>query len=121
MSGKWILCMFLWACSSALVSARVTEGPRRDFRPDSVIVAYKNGISTTRRAGVRQAARAVRWQRLMRHTPTLEAIQLPAGTSVLEVVKKLQENPDVRFAEPNYRISVEATSDDPYYLSLIHI
>lgn len=117
MVARWLTILVLCAGAIPLAAARVDGTPVRNFKPDAVIVAYKTGISTTRRAGVRQAVHAVRWQRLMRLAPTLEALELPPGTSVSETLKKLQQNPDVRFAEPDYRITVEATANDPYYTS----
>ena len=114
---RWLIFTFLCAGIAWPALARVNGTPTRDFKPDAVIVAYKTGISTTRRAGVRRDVHAVRWHRLMRLAPTLEALELPPGTSVADTVKKLQQNPDVRFAEPDYRITAEATSNDPYYTS----
>jgi len=88
-----------------------------DTKPNAIIVAYRSGASTTARVEVRQGAQATRWRRLSRTSPNLERLQLPPGASVAATVKKLQQNPDVRYAEPDYPITAEANSNDPYYTS----
>lgn len=46
---------------------------------------------------------------------TLERVRLGAGQTVDRAVAALANRPDVVFAEPNWKLSKAATSNDPYY------
>jgi subtilisin family serine protease len=47
----------------------------------------------------------------------LHRVKLPRGVSVAEGMAKFYENPDVEYAEPNYRVHASALPDDPGFSS----
>ena len=42
-------------------------------------------------------------------------VELPPGTSVAAAIAELEDRPGVAFAEPDYRLTIAATSDDPQF------
>src|SRR5262249_830142 len=45
----------------------------------------------------------------------LELLHVPPGLGVAGAIRALQGNPSIRFAEPNWIYTHQATSNDPYY------
>lgn len=44
-------------------------------------------------------------------------IQLPEGATVEETISRLKKDPNIEYAEPNYRVKIQLAPNDPYYNS----
>ena len=84
--------------------------------PGEVIVSYKEDVGRRARAGVRSVAGA----RLKSDIPAFDTqvLSLPAQASVEATVARLNADPRVDFAEPNYRLDLAYTPDDPSFTEL---
>ncbi len=89
--------------------------------PNEVLIQFRADASEAAKANARSRAQAshddliaVQSHRLD-GKGDLELAKLPPGISVAAAVRKLQSDPSVEFAEPNWIYYHEATSNDPYY------
>ncbi len=87
------------------------NGPR--YRPDQVLVKFKDTLPDTMREAAIEAYRA----RKLKRIPGLDIykLQIPEWTSVEEMVHVLRQNPDVEYAEPNYKIYITVTPNDTLF------
>jgi subtilisin family serine protease len=81
-----------------------------------VIVRFGAGADSSERADARRSVGA----ELERTLPVsgLELLVLPEGRSVSGSVGRLQDSPDVAYAEPNFYRGSGATPNDPYFPDL---
>ncbi len=98
---------------------RVTARPHPNLPrvPGVVLVGYRLGTSTSGQVMARRSVNATSAHRLSPLSGSSEKLTLPAGTSVDAAIAALEADPDVRFAEPDYLVSTDATSDDPFLLA----
>lgn len=87
------------------------NGPQ--YRPDQVLVKFKDTFPETMREAAIEAYQA----RKLKRIPGLDIykLQIPEGTSVEEMVHVLRQNPDVEYAEPNYKIHIAVTPNDTLF------
>lgn len=89
--------------------------------PGQLLVQYEASATEAQREAARGRVGALVEERI--HTAAmqslgagpLEVVRLPAGASVADAVRGLQGAAGVRFAEPNYIYTHQATSTDPLY------
>ncbi|MEN9504535.1 MAG: hypothetical protein RI958_461 [Actinomycetota bacterium] len=83
-----------------------------------LIVAFRDGtdIFTEARTFNRRGVR--RGDRIGPRSARTEVVTLPAGMSVEEAMVSFKSDPSVRFAEPDYLVQKEATSNDALFGSL---
>lgn len=79
----------------------------------TVIVKYQSSTSVSRINKVQDQTKT----KTKKDIPKIDAreIQVSAGESVESVVEKLEEYPEVEYAEPNYLADVLITPNDPFY------
>jgi hypothetical protein len=83
--------------------------------PGELIVRFKAGVSEEARAEALRGASAKEKRRFRR----LDAKLVSAAPDALkEVASKLEADPRVEYVEPNYRVAVDAASNDPFYREL---
>jgi len=107
--------------ASGVSYAAPPQGPR--YAPGVVLVEYKGdasaNVASARRDLARSNARnrvgATRAERVSPRAVNLEKLRLPAGKTVEEAIKALAQDPNVKFAEPDYLLTKAATSNDPSY------
>ncbi len=91
------------------------------YAPGELLVQFQPGVSEQARAETLALAGAQSTDAL--HTASmvregngvLERLALPNGLSVEEAVLRLEQNPNVRFAEPNWIYNTAAVSNDTFY------
>lgn len=89
------------------------------FVPNEILVKFKDGVAEADIANVRAQVQTSNFEHIntdaMRAARygNLELLRGPAD--VLATVAKLQSNPLVAYAEPNWVYSHQAVSNDPYY------
>jgi Subtilase family/Fervidolysin N-terminal prodomain len=89
----------------------------RDFVPATVLVGYKKGTGPRAKGAARRSVKAVGSKALSPLATDTEKLRLPPGSSVAAAIATLKQDPNVRFAEPDHIVSVDATSNDPLYLN----
>lgn len=94
-----------------------------DFAADQLLVQFQPNATAANRAKA-LAAISGNIQDHIQTTPMravgrtgLELVQLASGWDVLKAVQKLQKNPFVALAEPNWVVQPQSVSNDPYYTS----
>lgn len=91
------------------------------FADGEVLIQFSSLSTTASREAARAAVRGTAVEsirsRAMEQSGfgTLERVRLGAGQTVDRAVAALANRPDVVFAEPNWKLSKAATSNDPYY------
>ncbi len=80
-----------------------------------VLVGYTDTATESDRAAARESAGAASAQALSRLSTRAEKLSLAPGASVERAIAALKSNPKVRYAEPDYIVTREVTSNDPYY------
>ena len=88
---------------------------KRRFEDGVVIVGYRRDASATSRGAARKAIRASERKSISPLARDAERLVLPPGKSVADAVKELKRDPAVLFAQPDYIIRPDATSNDPLY------
>ena len=82
---------------------------------DHVLVSWAAGAGTGLRAAAIGAVQAVSSERVSRVPGSPVRLQLPRGLSVALALKRLAAMPGVAVAEPDYRVSAGAVSNDPNF------
>jgi len=86
-------------------------GGSADYVPGELIVRFRSGASASERAAALAAEGARAAGGL--GVPGLTRVKLSPGTAVAEAVARLEEDPDVLYAEPNYIRRLDRLSNDP--------
>lgn len=92
-----------------------------DFLPDRLLIQFKPDADPGAEESVRGLVASTAAHHI--HSPAqdfasdglLEEVDLPPGLSVDEAIQRLEHNPAVAYAEPDYWIQPAAVSNDPYY------
>jgi subtilisin family serine protease len=90
--------------------------PGVDYAPDEVIVKFKSGANSTSLLN----ALEISGDAALRETTQTLGIQLWGldGISVKDAIALYSQDPSIEYIEPNYRISVEQTPNDPSFSEL---
>ena len=82
----------------------------------SLIVGYSPTATDVQKGAARAKSGAKSAKRLSPKGPhAVELVTLAAGESVSAAIAKFKSSPGVRYAEPDYLLTKQVTSDDPYY------
>ena len=100
-------------CDPAASSAPAAGGRfKAPFVPGEVLVAFRPEAPGQERAAARAQIGAAR---LHQFRSGAERWKLAPGASVEETVAALERDPRVRYAEPNYIVSLDVVPDDPLF------
>ncbi len=92
----------------------------RRYAEDAVLVHYRSGTRATDRAAARAAVHAKAHDPLSRLARNVERLTLPTGASVEDAVRTLNRHGSVRYAEPDYYVTVDHVAvDDLYHRQLM--
>jgi subtilisin family serine protease len=86
--------------------------------PGQLLVGYDLGTSAGARASARSEANARLVEDVVRGDGSRRAVELvalPAGADRDATIRRFERNPNVAYAEPNWIVTHDATSNDPYY------
>ncbi|MBI3819611.1 MAG: S8 family serine peptidase [Planctomycetes bacterium] len=91
--------------------------------PDQVVVQFRAGVGENAKAAARSLFEASTVEVVLGesqrtdsdHKGDLELLRIPAGLDLATVIKSLDRDPAVEFAEPNWIYHHFSTSTDPYY------
>ena len=84
---------------------------------DELIVGYERGASATARERAGRKVRATDRDAVVRgrRRAAVDLFELRRGASERAAIAKLEADPAVAYAEPNWRLGKLAVSNDPYY------
>lgn len=99
-----------------LVRAALKEGKAR-YQPDELIVQFRAGANESDFGAVRAKLGASDLEVIKRDSRRLTVLKLPKGISVEKAIARIEADPAVDFAEPNWIYTHQATSNDPYFVN----
>jgi len=83
--------------------------------PGEILVGFEPGSTAADRERVAGKARSERREQLTRGDERAERFSLRAGRRNSEAIDAVAGDPAVAYAEPNWKLSTAATSNDPYF------
>ena len=89
-----------------------TKPSGRTYVPGVVLVGYERAASASQKSAVRRAAHATGHRQVSRLAPGLERLELEPGTSVESALQALHGRKGVRFAEPDYVVTIDHLPND---------
>jgi subtilisin family serine protease len=102
---------------AASTSTSVDTAKDPAYVPDTVLVGYRRGTTAGGKSAARRSVKATSAKALSPLSKDTEKLKLPPGSSVEDAILTLEKDPNVRFAEPDHIVSVDAVSNDPLYLN----
>lgn len=84
----------------------------QDKQTDRILVKFKPEISKTM---IRLAAKAYQIDDCKEIAFGIQSWRVPLSLSLEEAIFALSRNPDVEYAEPDYKLTVQSIPDDPYF------
>jgi len=107
----------LGAMLLTLFSVALQAAPLPAYVEGEVLVDFVPGSNANSRAAARRNARAAQVRPLSKLSGTAQRWKLKKGMSVEEALKRLRNNPNVRYAEPNFIVKHTNEANDPDYLA----
>jgi subtilisin family serine protease len=83
------------------------------YVPGQVVVKFKPGLSSFKKVSALNIYSSRVLSKIAKFGAYL--IQIPAQTTVEEIVGALNKNPDVEYAEPNRLLAIHVTPNDPFF------
>jgi len=107
-----------------------------EYAPDQIIVKFKAGTSDETISVINSKNKIVSSEKILKKNPKavenektkilkkhgldrIYLLKLPKNSNVNKMVSKYNENPYVEYADPNYKLYVDATIPNDYYFSLL--
>jgi len=95
---------------------QISPGHGDKYVPGQVLVRFKPLVS--QEAGKTDVLLGAKVLWVSTLVDSLQLVQLPRQVTVEEAIREYRKNPDVLYAEPNYRVHALATPGDPDFPSL---
>ena len=119
--GAWLLTLLAAGVAPLMLGTSATAAPASvPLAPHvagRIIVGFKGTSKATERIGAFNRHGAAHHRSLGTKGTFTEVVELPAGTSVEQALAAYGSDPSVRFAEPDYVLTHQATSNDPDFTS----
>src|SRR3954471_19355823 len=93
------------AAAAALLLAAAPQAGAASYAPGHVIVGYEQGLGKHERAAVASVAKTVGGKRLRAGS---RVVRPRRGETVRDTIKRLRQDPRVRYAVPDYRARASA-------------
>jgi hypothetical protein len=106
------------ATSSTPITTTASTASTGAAAPDQLVVGYVAGADRQERERARGRADATFTERVVAGAADrreVELVRIPAGKNRAEARRELEADPAVAYAEPNWTLTHQATSTDPYY------
>ncbi len=94
--------------------------PRFPHVPNQVLVKFRDGTTGIEQERARQSISGVKLDRVrdrLDGTSDIELTSFPAGRNINDVIARLQADPSVEYAEPNWIYTHTAVSNDPFFVN----
>lgn len=88
--------------------------------PNQLLVGFDAGVSASARADARASVSSVGAEQLVAGSASrrhVDLVNLPDGADLDAAIARLQARPGVAYAERNWKVTTQATSNDPYYVN----
>jgi len=111
---SFVMILFCGGVSHAAMPDR-TGGNGKGYEPEELIVKFRPGNE-----GRRGEVHRRHGSRKMKEFPSysMERVKVRAGTAVEEAVREFESDPEVEYAEPNYRVQALVVPGDPSFTQL---
>ena len=90
------------------------------YSSEQLIIGYEDEGTTTEKVAIRKKSRddveAISSEAISPRDSKTEVIKLGKKVSVKEAIKRLRNQPGIKFVEPDYKVYKLATSNDPYFV-----
>jgi subtilisin family serine protease len=97
----------------SIIKDRFHRSPRSQYAADQVLIKFKSRTTHS------QISSALSFYRVkpLRQIPGIDVfqVQIPSDLTVKEMLSVLKNNPDVLYAEPNYKTRILATPNDTLF------
>lgn len=117
---RWMsMKFFLGAIQLLLIAVYVPVvygAPLQSYKEGELIVRFKNPLKAAKSVSLQKSSIIRKFERLPVHH-----IKLPAGVSVQEALASFRSDPNVLYAEPNYRVRKSMVPNDPSYGAQWHL
>ena len=109
-----VMVLFCGGASHAAMPNR-TEGSGKEYEPEELIVKYRPGGE-----GRRGELHRRHGSRKMKEYPSyaMERVKVRAGTTVADAIREFESDPEVEYAEPNFRVQALVVPGDPSFTRL---
>ncbi|MGI8682763.1 MAG: S8 family serine peptidase, partial [Mycobacteriales bacterium] len=110
--------MVVTGLSLAVPAATAAPAVVPAFLPDQLLVGYESGSSTAGREAARDSVSTQSARQLVGAAADrrqVDLVQLPAGANLDAAIVRLEASPAVAYAERNWTLTTDATSNDPYF------
>ncbi|HEV2761977.1 MAG TPA: S8 family peptidase [Pyrinomonadaceae bacterium] len=102
------------------VPTEANDNGTPQYVPGEIIIQFKSGASEDGVVAARNSVGALKRKQLRRAEQAegkgaLELARIQSGISVESAVRILERNPDVAFAEPNWKVTHQLAATDTYY------
>ncbi|HWC17279.1 MAG TPA: S8 family serine peptidase, partial [Terriglobales bacterium] len=94
-----------------LPGAQAPSAPKPEFRADTVLVGFNSGVTPREQAAVLAGVGA---HQLRLIGQGVHVLRVPAGR-VEQTIERLRKSPAVRYAEPDFRHTINAAPNDPSF------
>jgi thermitase len=110
-----IVTIFFWWGAASAAMPETGNPTEAEHVPDELIVKYRSG-SEGRRGELHRRHDSRQLRKLSGHS--LERIKVNPGKSLDEAIREFGNDPDVEYAEPNYRVRAFSVPSDPSFSRL---
>jgi hypothetical protein len=90
------------------------------YSSEQLIIGYEDEGTTTEKVAIRKKSRddveAISSEAISPRDSKTEVIKLGKKVSVKEAIKRLRNQPGIKFVQPDYKVYKLATSSDPYFV-----
>lgn len=96
---------------------------QKQFKHDEILVKLKPNSSIKSEDQIKKSLGAIKGKQLGKHKKSGQLkqwwkIKIPKGKNIDEMIEELSSNPDIEIAEPNYKITIDRTPNDPRFPDL---
>jgi subtilisin family serine protease len=98
----------------AVPQAILAQAAKGDYKEGEILVKFKSGVVSASSQQVHKAAGSSLIKKY-EMVSNLELVKLPKGMSVQEAIQSYMADPNVEYAEPNYRRCLARIPNDTYF------
>ncbi len=114
---KWLKLLVLCSLLINMVNAAAysQQNRRPEFASSEILVKFNQNANKRQIANFNSGQRtsALNANKVLGYT----RLRVPKGTTVQQMVQRYRQNPDVGWAEPNYKVHADVLPNDPRYAS----
>ena len=113
-----VACMFLFSMLPGIYAEKPLDD-NVNYAPDEIVVKFKQGLPEQNINSI-AAAHGLSVISQSQYTG-VHRMKIPTGKTVIDIASKLNKNPHIEYAEPNYIYTASMSPNDPYYSYQWHL